>query len=133
MPSYRMRGAVADSNFARITGDNEPCTLRATDRLAAMAEALELLGVVVEPTPDVDLVINLTEIPLKLPPIERRVPVYKRIVEGIYQQDVNGKFYFTTEDEDFDGPYDTLPQCSAASQQYAKYLNDGPSSPYPET
>ena len=42
---------------------------------------------------------------------------------GIWKGVVTGKFYFSDETYDLNGPYDTIPEAEVARTNYVEYLN----------
>ena len=52
--------------------------------------------------------------------------VQSTAVTNIWKGVVTGKFYFSDESYDLNGPYDTVPEAEVALTNYAEYLNNGP-------
>ena len=52
--------------------------------------------------------------------------VLSTAVIGIWEGVVTGKFYFSDESYDLNGPYDTIPEAEVVLTNYAEYLNNGP-------
>ena len=50
--------------------------------------------------------------------------VLSTAVIGIWEGVVTGKFYFSDESYDLNGPYDTIDEAVASSNAYVAHLND---------